>query len=380
MEPDARDVLDELAGHLDDTIEGLRAEGLTALDAERRATARLGDPTRLGRELSRTEWNRRRLLAAAGGGVKGFVLEGLRAWFVYLLAGLLAYIPLMLVVLVVAPLFGREWTGSPTGPVVSLVGLLPLYLGAAWVGHVLPVWVAKASAATVRSIRRPVAAVGLVVGSLVLWLVIGSQLDIVTAVGLPFVPVVFAISAVRAPERPAFRLRYKAAAVLAAIFLPVIGLLLLVSSAPADAGNWTADVAPIGVQPEAVGLEDGLATAHGDFRDPFTYAGMTTYWVYLEPSPPPAAVRSAIASMQVEFWPMTIEQGVMVFGQKPLVVARIRSDEAQAEMPQLKDPVTTVRFLVGLTPDGTRVILDTDLSPVATPPWKGTLADWWFGG
>ena len=39
----------------------------------------------------------------------------------------------------------------------------------------------------------------------------------------------------------------------------------------------------------------------------------------------------------------------------------------------------TVRVLVGVKPDGTRVLLDQDLSVEPTPPWLGTLAEWWFG-
>jgi hypothetical protein len=64
-----REVLDELRAHLDDARGALETEGLDPDRAEREAMARLGSPDALGDDLRRTHQTRRRLLAAAGGGI-----------------------------------------------------------------------------------------------------------------------------------------------------------------------------------------------------------------------------------------------------------------------------------------------------------------------
>ena len=65
----ARDVLDELEGHLSESTQGFVDQGMTIEQAERQSIARLGDPDALADGLRRAQQSRRRLLAAAGAGV-----------------------------------------------------------------------------------------------------------------------------------------------------------------------------------------------------------------------------------------------------------------------------------------------------------------------
>ena len=65
----ARDVLDELEGHLSESVDGFVDQGLTPEQAERQSIARLGDPVALADGLRHAQQTRRRLLAAAGAGV-----------------------------------------------------------------------------------------------------------------------------------------------------------------------------------------------------------------------------------------------------------------------------------------------------------------------
>ena len=64
-----REVVEELAGHIDDSVHALEAEGLDPSMARREALARLGDPDELASGLRRARQTRRRLLVAAGYGV-----------------------------------------------------------------------------------------------------------------------------------------------------------------------------------------------------------------------------------------------------------------------------------------------------------------------
>lgn len=375
--PDAQDVLDELSGHLDDTTEGLRAQGLSDGDAERRALSRLGDPALLGRELSRTTWTRRRLLAAAGGGIRGALIEGVRVWLVLALAALAVSVPVMLVLGQVLPMLGRTETSHAGGPALSALGVAGVMAGFGWVGHALPIWVARSASVTVRAVRRPVAVIGLVASSLFLWLVPWLDLDPVFAAGLPLAPVIFAVTAWQAPQTPGFTLMSRATVALAAAGVSLYAVAILVSAPVAGGDDWYADLSTLGQTPDTVGLADDAISP--TWNTPYEN-GYASAWV--DPVPWELALKGAVTSLEFETWPVAIEGGVMHFGPEPLVVAEVPAHEAGTSwlIPQRKDPVQTTRLLVGITPDGSRVLLGEDLQLTPTPVWNGTLAAWWFGG
>jgi len=89
-----RDVLDELRAHLDDACMGLVAEGLDPDKAEREAIVRLGSPDALGDDLRRSHQTRRRLLAAAGGGVWDGLKDAIAGYFLGIILELIVFMGL----------------------------------------------------------------------------------------------------------------------------------------------------------------------------------------------------------------------------------------------------------------------------------------------
>ncbi|HEX2754981.1 MAG TPA: permease prefix domain 1-containing protein [Candidatus Limnocylindrales bacterium] len=89
-----RDVIDELRAHLDDARAALEAEGLDPDKAEREAMARLGSPDALGDDLRRTHHTRRRLIAAAGGGVWDGLKDAITGYIVGIIVVLIVFMGL----------------------------------------------------------------------------------------------------------------------------------------------------------------------------------------------------------------------------------------------------------------------------------------------
>jgi uncharacterized membrane protein len=90
LPPDRRrEVLEEIAGHLEDAVAERVAAGFPAELAETAAQGRLGSPRQLARELARPEQTTWRLFAAAGSGLRA----GVGSWiYGYLLGALLVYL------------------------------------------------------------------------------------------------------------------------------------------------------------------------------------------------------------------------------------------------------------------------------------------------
>jgi hypothetical protein len=126
----AHDVLEELVGHLEDAATELRAAGLSAADAERRAIGRLGDPGALGTDLAQARRGGRRLLAAVGGGIRAVIVEGIRTWiFLWLALGLAAVLALP-AASVLLHLIGRSTSSYLGGPLGNLVTVSTVAQGA----------------------------------------------------------------------------------------------------------------------------------------------------------------------------------------------------------------------------------------------------------
>jgi hypothetical protein len=248
----ARDVLEELSGHLEDAAAELRAAGLSADAAERRAIGRLGDARALGTALARARRGRRQLLAAVGGGIRAVLAEGIRTWvFLMVLASLTAILALP-AASIVRLLLGLRSTSSMLGGMPGSLATVGAVIGGfAYLGWILPARVAGPAVRSVRGVRRAVALVGFAVGSGVLWLLVPVAMDPVLAVGLPLGPVAFALAAIRAPERPTFRVGFVPAVVGAAVLFVPMTLLALATATDARPDNWMADTSPIGDVPAA---------------------------------------------------------------------------------------------------------------------------------
>jgi hypothetical protein len=364
-------VLDELADHLADATDELVGQGVDAADAERRAIGRFGDPRTLGGELSRARHTRRQVWAAVGGGVRGLVVEGIRTWMsVGLLFGVASILGLPLAMLLLRAL-GRSSGSVLVGPAGSLVTVFACLGGFAYLGWVLPARVAASGRRSVPGVRRAVALVGLVGGSVLMWLVPQVDMDPVLAVGLPLAPAALAAVALRAPARPTVRAGIIPAFVGGVLLCLPMAALAVATATNTGQGNWMADTSPIGMMSEAV-------DANVDW---------STNW-QSEPSEvtitfPDAAAAAAFATVWVEAWPAHVRDGVMEFGHAPLIAAAAPVEGLDTtvsyRIPAFRDPVTTTTFLVGVRTDGSRIILDEDLSLTSTPPWRGTLLDWWTG-
>ena len=111
------DRLDEIAAHIEDTVDSLLDEGLDRDHAEREALARLGSPEVLGEELRRAEQTARRALAAVGGGIVAAAGGVIRGWIVGFLALFSTFVGGALLVQAVAHVTG--WQLNPVLPVSS---------------------------------------------------------------------------------------------------------------------------------------------------------------------------------------------------------------------------------------------------------------------
>jgi hypothetical protein len=360
-------VLDELADHLADATEELVGQGVAPEDAERRAIRRLGDPRALGGELSRVRHTRRQVWAAAGGGFRGLVVEGVRVWLsMGVLLGVASILGLPLALALITAQ-GRTQVSMLVGPAGSLVTVFACLGGFAYLGWVLPARVAASGRRSVPGVRRAVALAGVVGGSVLMWLLPQVDMDPVLAVGLPLAPAAFAAAALRAPARPTVRAGLSPAFVGGvALCLPMTALAVVTASASGQ-GNWMADTSSIGTQNEAV-----------DAR-----VDWSMNWQMVTVTFPDEAAAAQFAAIRMETWPTQVRDGVMEFGRAPLEVgvAPVEGLDTTVsyQLPALRDPVTTTTFLVGVRTDGSRIILDEDLSLTSTPPWHGTLFDWWTG-
>ena len=371
----AHDVLEELAGHIEDAAAELRAAGLSSEDAERRAIGRLGEARALGSDLGRARRGRRRLLAALGGGVQALIVEGIRTWLFLGLTFFLAEMLAMPAASTLLHLIGRSTSSYFGGPLGSLVTVAAVSGGFAYVGWVLPARVAGPAMRSVRGVRRPVAALGLAVGSVIVWCVVSVAMDPVLAVGLPIGPAAFAFAALRAPRHPTFRVGVVPALVGAAVLFIPMTLIALATTTDSSRGGWTADTSSIGAEPAVGSVESTLSVDWG-------FPGVEPGGVTVESGPAGAALAARLGTLQLEIWPAQVVDGVVHFGSGPLVTQSASTEPVttfQYSLPRLRDPVTTAAFVIGIDADGRRVVLGTNLDLARTPPWTGTLLGWWTG-
>jgi hypothetical protein len=374
-EPLARDVLEELAGHLDEAAADLQAQGIEAADADRRAFRSLGDPRVLGRGLASAHHGRRQLLAAAGGGVRAILVEGIRTYLflglTFALAAAFA-IPIASSILHLAGTSTSSYYGGPLGSCVTVFAVLG---GSAYLGWVLPARIAAPAVRSVHGVRGAVAAIGFGIGSVVVWLLLPLTLDPVLAAGLPLAPVAFAVAALRAPEPPTFRVGYIPAVLFGAALILPMTLVALATTTPSGQGGWEADSSAVGEAPSTDSLETAATPswsmgASGDLE------------VTLDFGDAAPVLMARYPTLAVETWPAVDADGRILLGAAPLVALRVPTQPSTIvalTLPHLRDSVTTATFVVGITPDGRRVVLAEDFSLYPTPAWKGTVADWWLG-
>jgi hypothetical protein len=382
--PDAMavDVLEELAGHLDDAADVYRDAGLDPADADRRALRAMGDPAILGRDLGKARRRRNRLLlAVVGGGIRSLFSDGVRAYFFLIVAIGIGAVPAVLL----ASLLVRQMVTSNTdflgGPLENTLfaGLaLGWFSCLAWL---MPARVAARAGRSVRGVRRTVAVVGLLAGTLIVWTWPNLTLSPALAVGLALGPVAFALVALRAPEHPTFRPGLAPAVALGlALALPMTAAtVVLTTVSRGSPGNWEADTSGIGrpmeEYPVLVAAAPQVIVESSWQADPFR-----AYSVNVGVGAKAAAAQFPL--LRAEAWPASVVDGRVRFGPAPVVVAEspvLPTTELSYSLPSYRTPITVSTFIVAVAPDGTRVLVYEDIDPRLTPAWRGTLADWWFG-
>ncbi len=371
-EDQARGILEELADHLRDAADELQQQGVSPVDAERRAVARLGDARSLGSELSRARHTRRQVLAAIGGGAWGLFVEGIRSWVAVALLMVIASVIAIPIAATVIHAQGRSASSYLAGPVGSLLTVVLVLGVVAYLGWVLPARIARAGQRSVHGVRRAVALAGVLAGSVILWAGPQIDLDPVLAVGLPLAPVAFALAAGRAPERPRFRAGFVPAVAGALVICLPLAALAVVSATDSGNPDFEADTARFG-QP----LDPGEGGAQ---LDTWTWSeGPTQATIELRDS----TIAARFATVSLEMWPARVERGIVEFGSEPIVAASVPVTGTTLvvpyEVPHLRAPVTTVTFAIGVEASGHRTVLAESFDFASTPPWRGTLLDWWAG-
>jgi hypothetical protein len=393
-DPMAAEAIEEVAAHIYDGAAELREQGDTPDDAERRAVRRLGDPHELGASLSRARRGRRRLLAAVGGGIRAVVVEGGKVSLFLLAAEVLATLAIVVAVLALGSpgnLPGGLDSTSMTyyyatrltpwasvGPVALVITV------SAYLGWVLPAQIARSTVRSVAAVRRPVAIVGMAVGSMLIWFVLPLSLDPVLAIGYPLAPLAFVVAALRALAKPQFRPRVRGLLALAAVFIIVTAAELVVVITP---GGHTLDTdfSTIGERPEAVGLVSGSVAVSTWPVDSGSKATSIRRLTIFDVSDQPDDVRAVLPNLQVEVWPVAMRDGVLRAGAAPLSVVPTRAEpnsHIDWSIPHPRTSVIVATFVVGITTDGRRVVLPNELDELdigTTPPWRGTMASYWFG-
>jgi hypothetical protein len=371
----AHEIVEELVGHLEDAATELRAAGLSAADAERRAIGRLGDPGPLAVDLARARRGRRRLLAAFGGGIQAVIVEGIRTWIFLALAFFLAEMLAIPAASTVLHAIGRSTSSYFGGPLGSLATVSAVAAGFAYLGSIMPNRVAGPAVRSVRGVKLPIAVLGLTIGSVIVWSLVQVAMDPVLAVGLPLGPVAFAVAALRAPDRPTFRVGFVPAVIGAAALLVPMTLLALATTTDSSSGGWMADTSSIGAAPAAADVESAVSV---DWAGPYGETGEVT----VDTGQVANAVATRLPMLQVEVWPARVVGGTLLFGSAPLVSESAGTEPVTTlrySLPRLRNPVTTTTFVIGIAPDGRRVVLGANLDLTRTPPWTGTLVEWWTG-
>ena len=379
---DAADVLEELAGHLEDASAAWRDAGIDPIDADRRAVRELGDPLALGRDLGRARRRGRFLLAAVGGGIRSVLLDGLRVW---IMLGLLATLFSMIALAIVSTVLHLLGTSSSSyfgGQLGSAASLVVIWAWFAWVGWIVPVRVAARARRSVRGVRRATAFAGLLAGWWVTCGLLTLTLDPVLAVGLPLGPVAFALAALRSGDRsmsnvdPQFGRRAFVAGTI--VIVTATTALAFATITPRNDG-WEADFSALGAAPEAypVIASTDPSISWGPGFDA-SWAGVD---VTFTDDAQAAAFAGPLPVLRAEVWPVTIVDGQVRFGSAPLAWAEAPTT-ADVRLtwttPTPHERTTVALVLVGITRDGARVIVDPgDVG--RTPAWRGTVVDWWYG-
>lgn len=375
-EDHARDIIEELQGHLAESIAGLLEEGLTPDQAERESIARLGDPGELADGIRHARQGRRRLLAAAGSGAvaaAGGVVWG------YVFAVALATVAGVLATIVIS--IGLQWLnlGTPGWRPATDVLSVPFALFIPGYGAYRMVSaVSDRAARPVSAVRLPIALAGGGLLAFVALFLVPTDEGRMGMVVLSAIPVGFATGALLARDGIAGRVRrLNARWVVALVALATVTLTVVSASTMrtySGDGYFVESDSPL-PPPATDVLGEGWINAQGSDGPGSIRA------VSLEPEPP--TLLDGWRDLRLEAWPardsftLDIDQGA----NQPTAIAPMNRDEfglyaAELDLGTPKMPRRYVMTATGVAPDGTRYLLAGPDGPLSTRPWVGTVWEW----
>ena len=377
------EVVEEINSHLDDAVADGIARGLTADRAETDAEARLGPPGLLARELARPEQSARRLLAAAGAGVRTGIGQWLYGYIVGWLLLFLAFVGAVGLGQLIGGLLGAGWSLQMADQGWnSLLTAGAIAVGLYFAGRAVPETVSITSRRTYPEVRAWVTAIVTTLLSAILVFVIEVPHNWASVVGWTAAPLAFALGA--------FRPRLLPRPAPGRSVLLIIGLLLLVpliGLLGARSQGGTSEDPPTVIDGP---LDHGLAMAGPVWTDEHPVGGtlFTTMpslgdvggSLRLEWRLADAVSLARLTDLRAEAWradPNDIWRLDPRFDE-PFAVAAVmrRGDTLTADLVTTNEPGVSSWELVltGVGPDGRRYVLDSGTGGIST--FTGTVWDW----
>ena len=362
-----REVTDELAAHIADSVDALRDAGLESGLAEREALARLGNPDDLAGGIRRAHQTRRRLLAAAGVGA----LVGVRSLVAAMLAlgGAITVLGMTSVFLwgTVVEALGRSVSGFEAAwawPPLALLGLT-------WAARTVARSVAARSRRRVEDVGPATASVVAAAVGVVSLFVIRLPLDLATVAVLVLSPIAAAAGAITAAAAvPRIRPVVVPIAVAALLALNLGGTIATTTWNPLDPDN-----------PPVVRLP--LASAYdlpADVWPAGTGSISAGRAVESRVSWAEAAVAAAWSDLRLEVWRATDPRSAAgIVGDGPVAVHPMRRVGLEAtltiELPRIAERAWYLPVITAVGPGGRRYALTT-----GGEPWRvefvGSAWDW----
>ena len=369
-----REVVEELAGHIDDSVHALQTEGLDPSMARREALARLGDPDELASGLRRARQTRRRLLVAAGYGVVASLSGAFWAYLFAVVVTILCTLSGVAIVTAIIKVFGL---GVSSWGATSALAIPTLWFVAAFAGRRACAAVARRSFRDRADVAPGIAIVG---GALIAMVTVfwwRGHLDPALVVALVGAPVLFAAGALAPIERATTSGRiasggWQILTVLAVGTALVVAAGLLTIEAPVN--GYDQDFAVIG-QAWPVTI-DGM-TADGDV---VASSDLAPRVITIDP---PSAF-DGLRDLRLEAWPLTSEWGpIDPTATEPVATGSLEQTspgtyEGVVALEPLHQTAWYVVATTGLGADGVRYQVATD-QPVTSPPWVGTAWEWLTG-
>lgn len=377
----AHDVLEELEGHLTESIEGFVAQGLTAEQAERQSIARLGDPSELADGLRRARQSRRRLLAAAGAGVVAAAASVVWGYLIALAVSIIAAMASLAIISAAVSWLQISVAGWGQGQWNDVVSIPLTAFVAGYAGRRLVLTVAWKSARRVDAIQRPIALLGGGLLTAIAVFGVRTELHPAAIVLLLCVPIGFTVGVMLARDGAANRTRPLTARWLgiALVFATVIGTvagfatLQINHSGPYTVENDYSTIGP----PATDVLGDG-------WLDQQSSTGLG-YTVGVTISPQPTDLLANWHDLRLEAWPSTDGRDLLqLLADRPETIAPMTRGADGTYMGQLdlgtsKEPRWFATVTTGVAPNGTRYVLTGPDGPTASRRWTGTIWEYFTG-